>query len=373
MWRTRTVIQRRRKTMLTFNGYIPLRRGVLEHVHTGRLSLMEYLVFNFLLVWADRRTGIAETNGPGIVYLSGGQIKLRAVQDCLASLEEKGYIKRPFYVQGQRGDQKIFIDKYIVTDGVLSGSQLILPKTTDWQNPFYESRGEQGGANSGEHSGVLGGADRGSNNNGELRIENRADDDYHQPASNQSGQTNPKANPVDGRGHASPRDPALTGDHRRETLRTTPAELPADFPILFKDLEHNLGVTGKPIDLIRLASYPYTFLWDAASWASDHPYWKQLRDKHISHFVRACLKERGLLDQFEEARNRGKAKAAAVQESTGDPAPARERGDHKFPCFHGNDCARLPDCDCWCHKEEAGEETEVELDAMSSAFEIVDD
>jgi hypothetical protein len=52
---------------------------------------------------------------------------------------------------------------------------------------------------------------------------------------------------------------------------------------------------------------------------------------------------------------------------------ARERGTRKVFCFHGDDCSRLPDCDCWCHQEQNEEDSEVELDAMSSAFEIVDD
>jgi uncharacterized protein YdaU (DUF1376 family) len=64
-----------------------------------------------------------------------------------------------------------------------------------------------------------------------------------------------------------------------------------------------------------------------------------------------------------------------------DAAPERE---------HTHDCAGPfcieeidPDCQCWCHKEETGleayfdqeraKDTEVELNAMSSAFEVVDD
>src|SRR6266404_5992611 len=105
--------------MLTFNGYVQIRRGIMDHLKDGRLTLREFEVFFILLMWADARTGIASTNGPGIVFLSGGQLKLDYVQKCLASLEEKGYIKRPLYVQGQRGDQKIFIDKYICTRGPL--------------------------------------------------------------------------------------------------------------------------------------------------------------------------------------------------------------------------------------------------------------
>ena len=98
--------------MLTFSGYIPKRRGLIEHLYDGRLTPMDYLVFDLLLLWGDANTGIATTNGPGLVYLSGNQLKLDTVQTSLLNLEEGGYIKRPFYIQGQRGNQKIFIDKF---------------------------------------------------------------------------------------------------------------------------------------------------------------------------------------------------------------------------------------------------------------------
>lgn len=340
--------------MLTFNGYIPLRRGVLEHLHTGKMTPSELVVFTILLTWADHRTGIAVTNGPGIVFLSGDQLKLRTVQDALNSLEKAGYIKRPFYVQGQRGNQRIFIDKFIVTGGALSGKQLSIADTTDWGHPAYADRGVDGGESRSENSGVLGGAHSGSNEKVELRTENRnADDDYQ--AADQSGQTNPKANPVDGRGHASPRDPALTGDHRGDPVP----------PTVFEALTKVLRVSGNPSELTRLSVYPAAYLCDAATWAASHGYWSQLEGKHVSHFVRACLAERGLLDQYEDARKKGKAQAAAAPKS--DPSQAQARRRREVLCIHGDDCSRLPDCDCWCHQEQE------EPASVSSEFEIEED
>jgi hypothetical protein len=127
----------RSSVMLTFVGYIPLRRGLLQHLQEGRITLREFDVFIVLLMWADHRTGIATTNAAGLVFLSGGQLEQSWTQKCLASLEDKGYIKRPFFVQGQRGDQRIFIDKFVVTDGVLKGRVLNFAKTTDWNIPAY--------------------------------------------------------------------------------------------------------------------------------------------------------------------------------------------------------------------------------------------
>jgi hypothetical protein len=119
-------------------------------------------------------------------------------------------------------------------------------------------------------------------------------------------------------------------------------------------------------------------LTEAAAWAATHGYWSQVAGKHVSHFVRTCLAERGLLEQLEDARKKGKAQAAAVRPPSWDPPQERQRGDSKPLCFHGDDCSRLPDCDCWCHKEEQAEASfEVEPDEgddeFRTAFEIVED
>jgi hypothetical protein len=123
--------------MLTFVGYVPVRRGLLQHLTEGRLASQEFSVFVMLLLWADHKTGIARTNAAGLHFLSGRQINHSVIQKKLVSLEEKGYIKIPFFVQGQRGDYDIFIDKFVVTEGLMKGRTLSFADTTDWKNPAY--------------------------------------------------------------------------------------------------------------------------------------------------------------------------------------------------------------------------------------------
>jgi len=337
--------------MLAFNGYIPLRRGVLEHLHSGKMTPSELVVFTILLTWADHRTGVAITNGPGIVFLSGEQLKLRTVQDALNSLEKAGYIKRPFYVQGQRGNQRIFIDKFIVTGGALKDKQLSFADTKDWDNPAYVERGDESGEGRGENGGVSGGADRGSNKKIEVRIENEEADDDYVPQRSETDKT--KTNPDRRQGTASPCDPALTGNTPGET------PVPPEFATLFETLTGILRVAGQPSDLTRLSSHPVGFLTEAAAWAATHGYWSQVAGKHVSHFVRACLAERGLLDQFEDARKKGKAQAAAASTGSGNARPARQHEEPKPFCLHGDGCSRLPDCDCWCHKQEGRRKCKV--------------
>lgn len=70
---------------------------------------------------------------------------MKYTRKCLASLEEKGYIKTPFYVQGQRGNQKIFIDKFVVTRVTEKGTEirtLSFANTTDWNDPAYIDKTE---------------------------------------------------------------------------------------------------------------------------------------------------------------------------------------------------------------------------------------
>jgi len=125
-----------------FNGYVPVRRGVLEHLRDGRMSLSDYLVYGLLLLLADKNSGIATTNAGGIVYFTGDQIPIRTAQDCLQRLERRGYIKRPFRVHGRRTYDKVFIDKFLCTDGALKGMQLSFADTTDWRTPAYSQCAE---------------------------------------------------------------------------------------------------------------------------------------------------------------------------------------------------------------------------------------
>ncbi len=129
--------QQERAGNMTLSGYVPMRRGLLNHLQEGRMSLLDYLVYTLLLLLADRKTGIAMTNAGGIVYFTGNQIPLRTAQDCLQRLESNGYIKRPFRVHGRRIYDAIFIDKFVCTDGALRDMRVSFANTADWNHPAY--------------------------------------------------------------------------------------------------------------------------------------------------------------------------------------------------------------------------------------------
>ena len=88
-----------------------------------------------------------------------------------------------------------------------------------------------------------------------------------------------------------------------ETEKTNPIDLnPEELAIVLRD---TLALTGSVSDLKALPDQPTQYLSDAAEWAVTHKYWNRLRGKTFKDFVRACLKDNALLDQFEKARKAG--------------------------------------------------------------------
>jgi hypothetical protein len=79
---------------INLNGYVPVRRGLVTHLQTGRMTVNEYVVFNLLLMLADHETGTGLINAPAIVYWSGGQLSLDGADRALRSLDKKDYIVR---------------------------------------------------------------------------------------------------------------------------------------------------------------------------------------------------------------------------------------------------------------------------------------
>ncbi len=123
---------------MNFGGYIPLRRGVLEHLHTGRITGNEFIAFMIILMLADAGTGIAVTNAPALVTFSGGALSVSSAKKALEGLERKRYIKRRLRAVGSRGVFPILVDKFVCTVGSLRLKQLTFAQTTDWENPVYD-------------------------------------------------------------------------------------------------------------------------------------------------------------------------------------------------------------------------------------------
>lgn len=99
------------------NGFVPIRRGIYEHLKEGRITGQELMVYLLLHLKADHRTGICyKISGPAIAGLL--RISQRQANRLLARLEKKGYIKRLDH-RGQVPYYPVVINKFLTSNGLL--------------------------------------------------------------------------------------------------------------------------------------------------------------------------------------------------------------------------------------------------------------
>lgn len=73
------------------NGYVQLRRGLLEHLIAGRMTSDEGIAFTVCLMKANHKTGAWKGNGKVLAQILHWCI--RKGQEVLASLNQKGYLQ----------------------------------------------------------------------------------------------------------------------------------------------------------------------------------------------------------------------------------------------------------------------------------------
>ena len=100
---------------MIFNGYVPLRRGILKHIHEGNLSTNEFATLVCLIMLADKDSGKGEINAPLLRYYLP-DLSSDAAQRALASLEAKGYIYRHRPGSSKRA-YPYWVNNYEVTTG----------------------------------------------------------------------------------------------------------------------------------------------------------------------------------------------------------------------------------------------------------------
>ncbi len=132
---------------MNFKGYVPLRRGLIEHVRDGRLTSREAWAFCTLVMLADKETGSYTINAPTLAAFMPELISDNAqpknmyepAKRVLHRLEEKGYIFRKM-TPGARQAQPYWVDKYVITAGPKAGTRIDLTevfKTKDVTNIKY--------------------------------------------------------------------------------------------------------------------------------------------------------------------------------------------------------------------------------------------
>lgn len=139
-------------------GWYPRRRGILEHLDSGLVSLLDCAVHDFLCLTCYYSTGVAMACAEKIRALSPREVTLRAIQRSLAHLESIGWIKR-FRAPNQKGNYPILIHRWFVRVGCQNESTVTrngvglspetkgsvtrwvatnAERTTDWRNVQFD-------------------------------------------------------------------------------------------------------------------------------------------------------------------------------------------------------------------------------------------
>lgn len=125
-------------------GFYKRRRGILEHLESGRISLLDLAVHDYLNLKANLVIGTSFSIPAGVCITSAraihatcpSQISERAVQRSLEHLRKIGWIKT-WGIRGKRGNYPVLVCRGSVHD--LSGNEYRVNAqgTTDWRHPAY--------------------------------------------------------------------------------------------------------------------------------------------------------------------------------------------------------------------------------------------
>ena len=98
-------------------GFVPIRRGIYEHLSDGRMTGKELMVYTTLHLKADHLTGICyKVSGVALGLLL--KESTNYINRVMRSLERKGYIKRISH-RGQIKYYPVVINKYYTSNGIL--------------------------------------------------------------------------------------------------------------------------------------------------------------------------------------------------------------------------------------------------------------
>lgn len=135
-------------------GYYKRRRGILDHIDSGAVDLLETGIHDYLSLKANLLIGSPCSIPVGVVFTSAPAIHVhchrvseRTIQRCLEHMEAIGWLKfSAWRTDGKRGNYPVLLCRGSVHD--LSGNEYRIngEKTTDWRLPVYEPVGEVSGS-----------------------------------------------------------------------------------------------------------------------------------------------------------------------------------------------------------------------------------
>jgi hypothetical protein len=120
------------------NGFIQIRRGLLEHAERGTVGFLDLGIYLQIHLQVNYETGIWMGSAAKLSATAPRDADGRAIRRSLENLEHAGFIKR-FMVRGKRGNYPVVVNKYEPQCGAMKGKRLNAEKTMDWRQPVYES------------------------------------------------------------------------------------------------------------------------------------------------------------------------------------------------------------------------------------------
>lgn len=118
-------------------GWYPRRRGILEHLERGDVSLLDTGIHDLLCMWADHRTGVCWASAEKIRALCPAGTSYKSIQRSLAKQERIGWIKR-WNTQGKKGNYPILVCRYHVRDESMIWWATSGERTTDWHDVQFD-------------------------------------------------------------------------------------------------------------------------------------------------------------------------------------------------------------------------------------------
>jgi hypothetical protein len=98
--------------------WYPRRRGILEHLQAGTISLLDLAVHDFLCLTCDHKTGLASSSAKKIQRLAPCDMNTasgyRAIKRSMEKLERLGWIKR-WMTKGKKGNYPVLIARFYVS------------------------------------------------------------------------------------------------------------------------------------------------------------------------------------------------------------------------------------------------------------------
>jgi hypothetical protein len=263
---------------MTFYGFVQLRRGILEHIHDGRLTTIEFAVVSCLIMLADKETGRGEINAPLLRYYLP-DLSSDAAQRALCSLHRKGYIYRHKPSSCKRA-YSYWVNKYEATVGQHKSRRLcldVVARSKDLSDVLYVDSSVQGATVTATHGAAQ---PANSNNNRKDKQEKRevAAVAYRKSLDSISGEVSqPEPGVASGANSRKPHNDiqsaaSETGSaHRQSTL----SELAAIVKSRVNIAQSTDFTKRESPGIEALDGTPLQDISNALDWALEEPFWSQ--------------------------------------------------------------------------------------------------